>query len=40
MRRGMREFNGTEPELINEVRNRYVRVRFRTPLGPETGGDG
>ena len=40
MRRGMREFNGTEPELINEVRNRYVRVRFRTPLGTDTGGDG
>lgn len=40
MRRGMREFNGTEPELINEVRHRYVRVRFRTPLETETGGDG
>ena len=28
MRRAMREFNGTEPELVNEVRGRYVRVRF------------
>ena len=44
MRRGMREFNGTEPEMFNEVGGGYVRVRFRTrseePNGrdsPETG---
>ena len=30
MRRGMREFNGTEPEFLNEVDGGYVRVRFRT----------
>ena len=29
MRRAMREFNGTEPELVNEERGRFVRVRFR-----------
>ena len=29
MRRAMREFNGTEPELINEERGRFVRVTFR-----------
>ena len=28
MRRAMREFNGTDPELVNEERGRYVRVRF------------
>ena len=28
MRRAMREFNGTEPELVNEERGRFVRVRF------------
>ena len=33
MRRAMREFNGTEPELVNEERGRFVRVRFR--IGPE-----
>lgn len=38
MRRGMREFNGTEPALINEARNHYVRVRFWTRLGTDTGG--
>lgn len=38
MRQEMREFNGTEPELINEVRNHYVRVRFRTRLEVETRG--
>lgn len=39
MRRGMREFNGTEPELINEVDGSYVRVRFQTRLETETGSD-
>ena len=29
MRRAMREFNGTEPELDNEERGKLVRVRFR-----------
>ena len=33
MRRGMREFNGTEPELVNEVDGSYVRVSFRTSVG-------
>ena len=33
MRRGMRDFNGTEPELINEVEGGYVRVRFTTESG-------
>ena len=37
MRRGMREFNGTEPELTNEVDGSYVRVRFRTQLVTEAG---
>ena len=30
MRRGMRDFNGTEPRLLNEVEGGYVRVRFQT----------
>ena len=29
MRRAMREFNGTEPEMINSTGGRYVRVTFR-----------
>ena len=29
MRRALREFNGTEPELVNEERGRLVRVSFR-----------
>ena len=29
MRREMRRFNGTEPELVNDDRNRFVRVTFR-----------
>jgi len=29
MRRAMARFNGTEPELINDERNRFVRVTFR-----------
>ena len=29
MRRAMREFNGTEPELVNEERGKFVRVSFR-----------
>ena len=28
MRSGMREFNGTEPELVNDKLNRFVRVTF------------
>ena len=35
MRRAMREFNGTEPELVNEERGRFVRASFRTD--PEFG---
>ncbi len=33
MRRAMAEFNGSEPELVNEEQGKFVRVRFRT--GPE-----
>ena len=29
MRRAMREFNGTEPDIVNEEHGRFVRVRFR-----------
>jgi len=29
MRRAMRAFNGTEPELVQDERNRFVRVTFR-----------
>ena len=29
MRHEMRTFNGSEPELINDQENRYVRVTFR-----------
>ena len=29
MRREMRRFNGTEPELVNDERNRFLRVTFR-----------
>ena len=29
MRRTMREFNGSEPEIVNEERGRFVRVTFR-----------
>ena len=36
-RRGMRECNGTEPELTNEVDGSYMRVRFRTQLVTEAG---
>ena len=28
MRREMKEFNGTEPDLTNDDRNKFVRVRF------------
>lgn len=37
MRKGMREFNGTEPEMLNEVEGGYVRVRFRTGSTTEVG---
>ena len=30
MRRAMREFNGTEPELVNDEGGRFVRVTLRT----------
>ena len=29
MRRAMREFNGTEPEIVNDEREKFVRVTFR-----------
>ena len=29
MRREMQAFNGTEPDLLNDDRNRFVRVTFR-----------
>ena len=29
MRTAMRAFNGTEPELLQDERNRFVRVTFR-----------
>ena len=29
MRREMQAFNGTEPELVQDERNRFVRVTFR-----------
>ena len=31
MRRAMQAFNGTEPELVQDERNRFVRVTFRLP---------
>ena len=37
MRRSMRAFNDAEPELLNDVNNRFVRVNFR--LKPEPAGD-
>ena len=33
MRHAMARFNGTEPELVNDERNRFVRVTFRTGTG-------
>ena len=33
MRRTMRDFNGTEPNLLNEDRGKFVRVTFR--LNPD-----
>ena len=37
MRRAMREFNGTEPELVNDEGGRFVRVTFRTrPPSPRS----
>ena len=35
IRRAMREFNGTEPEIINEEREKFVRVTFRRD--PDSG---
>ena len=38
MRRVMREFNGSEPEIAQDDRNQYVRVTFHLdPLGNERG---
>ena len=37
MRHAMRQFNGTEPDLVNDERNRLVRVTFqRSAAGPGT----
>ena len=33
MRRIMREFNGTEPDILNEERGKFVRVTFRLDQG-------
>ena len=33
MRHAMRKFNGTEPALVNDERNRYVRVTFQRSKG-------
>ncbi len=38
MRHAMRRFNGTEPALVNDERNRFVRVTFH--LEPEAAGNG
>ena len=38
MRHAMRRFNGTEPTLTNDERNRFVRVTFR--LEPDSPGNG
>ena len=38
MRHAMRHFNGTEPTLTNDERNRFVRVTFR--LEPDSPGNG
>ena len=40
MRRGMREFNGTQPEMVNEVGGDYVRVRFWTGAGKAASAGG
>lgn len=37
MRRAMRAFNGTEPELVNDEGGKFVRVTFR--LKPEPAGE-
>ena len=34
MRRAMWEFNGTEPDIVNDEREKFVRVTFR--LGPDS----
>ena len=34
----MRRFNETEPALVNDERNRFVRVTFH--LEPEAAGNG
>ena len=40
MRHAMRRFNGTEPALLNDPRNRFVRVTFDLQLAPLDAGDG
>ena len=35
MRQTMRKFNGTEPELVSDERNRLVRVTFQRSDGNE-----
>ena len=38
MRHAMRRFNGTEPALLNDVRNRFVRVTFNLRPDPIEAG--
>ena len=38
MRREMQRFNGTEPELVNDQRNRFVRVTFRLEASSARNG--
>ena len=38
MRHAMRRFNGTEPALVNDERNRFVRVTFHLESGTTGGG--
>ena len=33
MRREMREFNGTEPEIVQDEGGKFVRVTFRKGVG-------
>ena len=40
MRREMRAFNGSEPELMQDERNRFVRVTFRLDSGGSGEGAG
>ena len=38
MRHAMRRFNGTEPALHNDERDRFVRVTFDLRPAPAAGG--